>query len=377
MTSTQNTEKTYPDFTKSFSELKDPRRTNKGNFTYPLNEILFLTISAVISGMNGWTAINEFGNIKLSWLRKHFPFEDGIPSHDVLGSIFAKLDPKQFNLCFIDWVNELSVLTKGEVIAFDGKSIRRSDNKFTGKRAFHVLTAYATGNKICLGQISVDEKENEIVAIPKLLDLLVVKDCIITIDAMGCQKKIAEKIIEKEADYLLMVKDNQKIMHLQIKDTFNKFNGEKSCVNYDLGHGRVEKRTCEVTENLTLIKKENDWVGLRSLVKITSVRYSKQTGKETIEMRYYISSLSANPQRANDAVRKHWHIENTLHWVLDVVFKEDDSLKKKGDSSINYNVITKIALSLLGKETSSKKSNVLKRHKSALSDEYREKILNI
>ena len=221
MTSTQNTEKTDPAFTKSFSGLKNSRRTNKGNFTYPLIEILFLIISAVISGMNSWTAINEFGNIKLSWLRRHFPFEDGIPSHDVLGGVFAKLAPKQFNLCFIDWVNELSVLTKGEDIAFDGKSIRRSDNKFTGKRAFHVLTGYTTGNKICLGQISVDEKENEIVAIPKLLDSLVVKDCTITIDAMGCQKKIAEKIIEKEAAYLLMVKDNQKIMHLQIKDTFN------------------------------------------------------------------------------------------------------------------------------------------------------------
>ena len=194
---------------------------------------------------------------------------------------------------------------------------------------------------------------------------------------MGCQKKIAEKIIEKEADYLLMVKDNQKIMHLQIKDTFNTFGGEKSCVNYDLGHGRVEKRTCEVTENLTLVEKSNDWVGLKSLVKITSIRHNKQTGKETTEMRYYISSLSANPQRANDAVRKHWNIENNLHWVLDVVFKEDDSLKKKGSSAINYNVITKIALAMLGKETSSKKSNVLKRHKAALSDKYREKILNL
>lgn len=377
MTPTKNTEKTCPAFSKNFSKLKDPRRTGKGNFTYPLDEILFLTISAVISGMNGWTAINEFGNIKLSWLRKYFPFEEGIPSHDVLGSIYAKLDPKEFNLCFIDWVNELSVLTKGEVIALDGKCIRRSDNKLTGKRAFHVLTAFATENKLCLGQLSVDDKENEIVAIPKLLDLLFVKDCIITIDAMGCQKKIAEKITEKEADYLLMVKDNQKIMRLQIEDTFNKCNGDKSCINYDLGHGRVEKRTCEVTENLMLVKKASDWMSLRSLVKITSVRYNKQTGKETTEIRYYISSLSPNPQRINDAVRKHWNIENNLHWVLDVVFKEDDSLKKKENSAINYNVITKIALAMLGKETSSKKSNVLKRHKAALSDEYREKILSI
>ena len=196
-------------FSHYFSGMNDPRRTSKGHHLYPLEEILFLCISAVISGMDDWTSICMFGHLKLSWLRQYLPYQRGIPSHDVLGKVFAALDPVRFSECFTGWVNSMAEFTGGEVIAIDGKTIRGSADKGAGRSALHVVSAYASGNRLCLGQQAVAEKSNEITAIPALLELLTVKGSIITIDAMGCQKAIAGKIIEKEADYILMVKDNQ------------------------------------------------------------------------------------------------------------------------------------------------------------------------
>ena len=208
------------------------------------------------------------------------------------------------------------------------------------------------------------------------------KDSIITIDAMGCQKKIAEKIIEKEADYVLMlkfsmVKDNQKTLRKQIEQTFEQKLDFEIDVTPDFGHGRIEKRTCKVTDNLDLIEHKDAWTGLKSLIKITSERINKQTGKESTEDRYYISSIVANAQKSNKAVRKHWNIENNLHWVLDVVFKEDQSLKKKGNAALNFNMMSKVALSLIDNDKPTKKSKILKRHKAALDDNYRAKLLKI
>jgi len=374
MTSSKHAQKKYPVFQEIFDGLPDPRRSNKGNYIYPLNELLFLTIAGVISGMDGWTAISNFGKIKLDWLRLHFPFEAGIPSHDVLGGLFARIDPNKFNECFIEWINTLSEITKGEVIAFDGKTIRNSDEKKTGKSALHVVSAYATTNRVCLGQYCVDQKSNEITAIPKLLDLLIIKDSIVTIDAMGCQKKIAKKIKEKEADYLLMVKGNHKFLKQQVEATFKQQTKIQTDKNHDLGHGRIEIRTCQVTEDLSLIKNIAEWKGIKSLVKVTSERTDKQRGKYSKEVRYYISSLTANANRFNQIVRQHWRVENNLHWVLDVVFKEDQSLKKKGYSALNFNMINKVALTLIDKDES-KKSKILKRQSAALDDNYRAKLL--
>ena len=374
MTSSKHAQKKYPVFQEIFDGLPDPRRSNKGNYIYPLNELLFLTIAGVISGMDGWTAISNFGKIKLDWLRLHFPFEAGIPSHDVLGGLFARIDPNKFNECFIEWINTLSEITKGEVIAFDGKTIRNSDEKKTGKSALHVVSAYATTNRVCLGQYCVDQKSNEITAIPKLLDLLVIKDSIVTIDAMGCQKKIAKKIKEKEADYLLMVKGNHKFLKQQVEATFKQQTKIQTDKNHDLGHGRIEIRTCQVTEDLSFIKNIAEWKGIKSLVKVTSERTDKQRGKYSKEVRYYISSLTANANRFNQIVRQHWRVENNLHWVLDVVFKEDQSLKKKGYSALNFNMINKVALTLIDKDES-KKSKILKRQSAALDDNYRAKLL--
>ena len=377
MTLSKNDQKSCPIFRKSFSNLSDPRRTNKGNFYYPLDEILFLTISAVISGMDNWTAISNFGKIKLDWLKNYFPFENGIPSHDVLGNVFAAIDSDAFSVCFTDWINTLAKVSVGEVVAIDGKTARKSDDKNSGKRPLHIVSAYATENKVCLGQYCVDEKSNEITAIPQLLELLIIKDTVITIDAMGCQKDIAKQIIDKEADYVLMVKGNQKHLMQQIEATFKGIIVNQSSKKHDMGHGRIEMRLCETTEDLSLIEKKKDWKGIKSLVRISSDRINKSSGKASHEIRYYISSLQSDADRLNDIIRSHWAIENNLHWVLDMVFKEDGSLKKKGNSALNFNIIAKTALALIDKDTSSKKSKIVKRQSAALDDKYRAKLLKI
>lgn len=360
---------------KYFSTLEDPRRTNKGHFYYPLDEILFLVISAVVSGYQDWTSIQIFGNAKLDWLRRFFPYQHGIPSHDVIGKLFSRLDPIRFNECFIKWVNSLSELTSGEVVAIDGKTICGSGDSGKVHSAFHVVSAYAVENRLCLGQITVDQKQNEIVAIPEILDLLSIQGCVVTIDAMGCQKEIASKIREKEAGYVLMVKDNQKELKSQVEKMFRLQNDCEKNETIDAGHGRIETRLCKVIDDLTFMDDVEQWSGLKSVVQVTSERCIKKTGATSIEARYYISSLNASAARMNQIVRSHWSIENNLHWVLDVVFNEDSSLKKKDNSAINFNIVTKIALSLLEKEQTMKASKKGKRENAALDDRYREKVL--
>ena len=362
-------------FISHFINMTEPRRTNKGNYEYPLNEIIFLVISAVISGADSWTSIETFGNSKLDWLQQFLPYKNGIPSDDVLGKLFARLNSKEFTNCFTDWINSISNLTKGEVIAIDGKTIRNSNDDTCSKTAIHIVSAYASENRICLGQEAVHEKSNEITAIPKLLEVLAIKGCIVTIDAMGCQKKIAKDIIKKGADYILMVKDNQKKLRIQIEKSFENYKIITTDTNIDSGHGRVETRTCDVIDDLRLIEKRKDWEDIKSIVRITSKRYNKKTQKETIQVKYYITSLKPDATKINKAIRYHWSIENNLHWNLDVIFKEDTSLKKKGNSPMNFNIITKIALTFIEREKSIKMSKSQKRYNAALSDKYRTKIL--
>jgi predicted transposase YbfD/YdcC len=249
-------------FQQFFSTMQDPRRTHKGHFYYPLDEILFLVIAAVVSGAEEWVSIQAFGKAKLEWLRRFFPYKRGIPSHDVLGKLFTRLDPVGFNECIMAWVNSVSGLTGGEVVAFDGKSICGSSRADQPHSAIHVVSAYATQSRVCLGQIGVGQKENEIVAIPQMLELLAIKGCIVTIDAMGCQKEIARKIITEKADYILMVKDNQEELKRQVEKIF-RLQGSCPCdQTTDAGHGRVETR-------------------------------------------YYITSLEADPGKLNQAIRSH------------------------------------------------------------------------
>lgn len=364
-------------FSNFFSKLKDPRRTNKGNFFYSLEEILFLSVSAVISGADSWTSIHLFGKSKLGWLQQFYPYKNGIPSHDVLGKVFAALDPVDFSRCFTDWINSIAELTQGEVVAIDGKCVRRSGDKQAGKSALHIVSAYAAENCLCLGQEAVDEKSNEITAIPKLLDLLAVQGCIVTIDAIGCQKEVAKTIIEKGADYLLMVKDNQKGLKEQVEKVFAIAGKTDVNQQVDLGHGRIEKRVCQVSDQLQFLDDKEEWKAMKSIVQITSERIIKQTGGNSRETRYYISSLPADAKMINKAVRQHWAVENKLHWVLDVIFKEDASLKKQGNSARNFNIIAKMALSLIDQEKSTKMSKPSKRLRAALDDSYRAKILKV
>lgn len=373
----ENPLKNFPVFSSFFAELEDPRRTSQGNHLYPLDEILFLSIAAVISGADTWTSISLFGKAKLDWLRKFFPFKNGSPSHDVLGKVFAALDSGQFSKCFVSWVDSLTQLTAGEIIAIDGKTLCGSDDKARGKSALHVVSAFASANSLCLGQVVVDSKSNEITAIPQLLDLLTLKGCIVTVDAMGCQKSIAQAIQNKEADYVLTVKDNQKELKSQVNKLFSiaPIKGEFS--SWDAGHGRFEQRKCEVINQLDFLDDRLQWPGLKTVVRLSSERTIKQTGKLTSEIRYYITSLPADPQVISQAIRSHWAVENKLHWSLDVIFKEDASLKKTEHSALNFNIITKMALSLLEQEKSTKKSKPSKRLLAALDDEYRSKVLKI
>jgi predicted transposase YbfD/YdcC len=362
-------------FLKHFSTLEDPRRTNKGHFYYPLNEILFLVISAVVSGFTDWTSIQIFGNAKLDWLRHFFPYTHGIPSHDVIGKLFSRLDPLKFNECFLNWVNSISELTNGEVVAIDGKTICGSGDSEKVHSAIHVVSAYAAGNRLCLGQVTVDQKQNEIVAIPEILDLLSLQGCIVTIDAMGCQKEIASKIIEGKADYVLMAKDNQKELKSQVEKMFRLQKDCPKTETLDTGHGRIETRTCQVINDLTFMDDKEQWPGLRSIIQVKSQRCIKKTGKTSEEVRYYISSLDTDPATMNQVIRSHWGVENKLHWVLDVIFNEDKSLKKKDNAAVNLNMITKIALALIEKDQSFKASKKGRRERAALDDQYREKIL--
>lgn len=360
-------------FHTSFSCLPDPRRTIKGHIQYPLDEILFLVISAVLSGADGWVSANAFGKSKLAWLRQYLEYKNGIPSHDVLGKVFALIDPVEFNKCFMLWINSISKLTEGEVVAIDGKTLCGSTSR--DRTAFHLVSAYATQNRLCLAQQCVSEKSNEITAIPVLLDMLAIQSCVVTIDAMGCQQEIAQKILDKKADYILMVKDNQKSLKQQIEKVFTLEKPSHSYRKIDMGHGRVEKRECDVIDKLDFLDDRSRWPGLQSIVRIKSERGEKKTRKLTQETRYYISSLNQEAAQFNTQIRQHWAIENNLHWALDVLFNEDALLMKSGNSAVNFSIVNKMALALLDKEKSTKMSKRSKRLTAALDDEYRSLVL--
>lgn len=357
-------------------DLKDPRRVSKGNFIYPLNEIFFLVISAVISGTEDWTGIAMFGETKLNWLRRFLPYENGTASHDVLGKLFARIDVENFQEVFIKWINFISKFTDGEIIAIDGKTMRGSGDSNISNSAIHVVSAFAAKQNLCFGQTVVSKKSNEIVAIPKLLDMLAIQGAVVTIDAMGCQKEIAKKIIKTGADYVLMVKDNQKDLNEQVEKIFELYIDKNSDETIDSGHGRVETRKCEMIDDLRFLDDSEQWYKLKSVIKISSIRYVKKTKKQSQEIRYYITSLPKNSKKLNHIIRSHWSVENTLHWRLDVVFNEDKLSKRKDNSAPNFNIISKLAMTLIDKEKSKKISLRKKRLLAAWNDDFREKILN-
>jgi predicted transposase YbfD/YdcC len=364
-------------FEEKLQFLTDPRRTSKGNFLYPLEEILFLAIAAALSGANTWTAVQKFGECKLDWLRRFFPYKNETPSHDAISKLFAALDPTAFGDFFAAWISGITEMAEGEVVALDGKTLRGSAG-CGREHPLHIVSAYATGNRVCLGQMATDEKSNEITAIPQLLDILAIKACIVTIDAMGCQTDIAEKVIEKGADYVLMAKDNQKALKEQVAKVLAQCTVSPSrTVTFDIGHGRTEQRTCTATGDLRFLDGAEKWEGIRSVAMVESVTCCKKTGKQSTCTRYYISSLPADAAKIAHAVRSHWAVENSLHWSLDVVFNEDKQMKRDGHSGHNFNIISKVALGMLEKDTATKSSNVNKRYEAALNDKYREILMGI
>jgi len=363
-------------FKESFSALQDPRRTTKGNLVYSLEEILFLTISAAICGCNTWTTIAEYGRLKMDWFRKFYPYKK-MPSHDCISDLFSVLKPKEFAACFMNWIHQIAIKTDSDVIAIDGKTVRGAASK-GNKFPLHIVTAFCTKNRLCLGQLSVAEKSNEITAIPKLLELITLDGCIVTLDAMGCQRNIAEKIREQKADYILQVKDNQKDLKEQVEDIFNSKAARKNAEISSVGHGRIEKRTCEAIATSTVVLAGAEkWKDLQTLVRIKSERTFKKTGEKSTEYRYYISSLKDDAKLLNKSIRSHWGIENNLHWNLDVIFKEDGQLKRKGNSAENFNVIAKVALGLVDNEKTANLTKPLKRLRASIDDSYREIILKV
>lgn len=350
-----------------FQVLPDPRRKNHNNKKHELLDIIIIAILAVISGAENWVDIETFGKARKTWLKQFLTLPNGIPSHDTFGRIFSILDPQAFQDCFIEWVKSVRVITKGEVVAIDGKTARRAYAK--GENPIHIISAFATANGITLGQLPVDSKTNEITVIPDLLDKLMLKGCIVTTDAMGCQGWIVKKIIENKGDYVLAVKGNQGRLLNDITQLFNKENNQYDYIKTtEQSHGRNEIRECWITNNLTAIRDIEKWDKLATVARVTDTR--TVNGKESIATRYFISSLDTTAVEILRTVRQHWQVENKLHWTLDVVFREDESRIRLGHAQQNLALVRKLALNILRKYFPGKDSLNIKRFKAALNPDY-------
>jgi len=365
----------------SFQDLPDPRVTGRCN--HKLIDIIVIAVCAVIAGAESWVEIADFGEARQEWLSTFLELPGGIPSHDTFGRLFAALDGEAFQTAFMRWVEDVFHVSQGQVIAIDGKTVRRSHERGIGKEAIHMVNAWATDNGIALGQWKTEAKSNEITAIPLLLRQLNVSGCIVTVDAMGAQTKIAQAIRDEKADYVLRVKDNQGRLHQDIQDWFahaDQVQFRAMTHSYaetvSKGHGRIEIRRCWAIDDplaFDYIRHYEGWTDLQTIVRVQRERRLSNTiGLETA---YYISSLDADAQRLLTATRYHWAVENSLHWVLDVTFGEDDARIRIGHAAQNMAILRQLSLNIL-KKYSAKGSIRSKRYKSALSTTYLEKILD-
>lgn len=360
-----------------FADLTDPR-SREG--TYPLLNVVVIALCAVICGADDFVAIAKWGRAKRDWLAQFLDLSAGIPSHDRFNAIFALLKPAEFEQCLLSWITALHALTGGQIVAIDGKTLRRSFDAASSKSAIHMVSAWATANHISLGQVVVDEKSNEITAIPKLLQMLEITGSLVTIDAMGCQTEIAGQIVAQQADYCLAVKGNQPTLHQGLIDFFDEHLDDdfartpvRRHATSERGHGRDEQRyyyLCPVPEDLP---DRARWPGLKAIgVAISS---TLRDGKECNEVRYYILSRYVAAARFAEAVRSHWSIENRLHWQLDVTFQEDQCRIRKGHADANFSRLRRTALSLLKNETTLKVGIKNKRLTAGWDETYLQKVL--
>jgi len=364
-----------------FGKLRDPRLNRTKD--HKLIDIITISICAIICGAQGWTDIETFGNRKYAWLATFLELPNGIPSHDTFGRVFSMLDPQEFQDCFVKWVRLVNEITSGQVVAIDGKQLRGSDDSVLGKRAIYMVSAWAGENHLVLGQRKVDAKSNEITAIPELLKILALTGCIVTIDAIGTQTKIARLIIEREADYVLCVKANQGHLYEDIQMLFEydqrqdfKDTPYDYCKTVNKGHGRIEIRECWSTadpEYIHSLRGYEKWKNLRSIAIVISTRIID--GVATKQTRLFITSLKSDAKHILWAVRSHWGIENELHWVLDVALNEDHSRVRKDHAPANLAVLRHIALNLLKQEKSAKGGIRAKQLQAAWDEDYLLKVL--
>ena len=366
------------DIISHFSSIKDPRIERQKR--HKLIDIFVIAISAVICGANDWAAIELFGKSKKAWFKKFLELPHGIPSHDTFGRVFARLLPQEIKRCFLSWVEAVANITEGEIIPIDGKTLRRSYCNEEGKAAIHMVSAWAAQNNLVLGQVKTAEKSNEITAIPKLLNILEITGCIVTIDAMGCQKEIASTILQKGADYVLALKENQRTLYEDVKlfldnakeKEFKKvrFDFEKT---FEKDHGRIENRKYWITSEVNWLNERHEWEGIRSIGMVESVRTVK--GISSKERRYYICSIEADAKLFAKAVRSHWSIENSCHWILDMAFREDESRIRTDNGAENFAFLRHIALNKLKNDTSLKVGIKNKRLTAGWDNRYLTKLL--
>jgi predicted transposase YbfD/YdcC len=377
----------WPDAFVAFVDLPDPRLDRP--LRHSLAEVVVIAIAATVAGADSWLQIAQWGRTKEAWLRTFLTLPHGIPAHDTFGRVVALLDPQQFADGDRDWIQSLvpEALLAAPMIAIDGKTARRSHNRWTGQAALHTVTAWATEAGIALGQHRVADHENEILALPALLEQVIATGAIITMDAMGCQRALTGPIIAAEADYVLALKANQPEALAMAQTTFEAVAAGTLVVDQmdwhetlDKGHGRLERRTCRVIADAATIAwlqthEAGEWAGLQTLVEVRAT--SQRGGRTHQERRFYLSSLGPQAERLNTLIRRHWAIENELHWVLDVVFNEDQSRIRQGYAAENAALLRKIALSLLKQDTNSTQSLKGKRQQAGWDDRYLARTLRL